>query len=40
MNHGLKSLKRVQRREAVPSKNKGGYAAVFHSPSIVTGLLH
>lgn len=40
MNHGLKSLKRVQRREAVPTKNKSGYTAVFHSPSIVTGLLH
>jgi len=39
-NDGLKSLKRVQRRETVPSKSKGGYAAVFHSPSAVTGLLH
>lgn len=40
MNHGLEILRRVQRREVVSSKNKGGYAALFHSPSIVTGLLH
>lgn len=40
MNHGLEILLRVQTTEAVPSKNKGGYAGVFHSPSIVTGLLH
>lgn len=38
MSHGLKSLKRFQRREALSSKDKGEYSAVFHSPSIVCSI--